>query len=132
MVNSSCVNNIDKNGFLFDLSDFEVIEKDLSAKDRVYEAMGDPTLISNLGNKETWIYYHQRVNNILFFHPKIEDRKIMVIEFDDNQIVSNLRFYDMKDERKDFIFSSKFTEVEGKKISFFKSLFSNIGQVRAF
>jgi len=121
---------MEKHGYRFDLSDYHLIEKDISSKEKVLKVMGSPTLVSNLDNREAWIYYSEDVNYLLFFYPNVKDRKILLLRFDDSEIVRNLEFFDLKNEDHKISFASKHTDVEGHEEGIIKSIFGNVGQIR--
>lgn len=115
---------------MFDLSDYELIEKDISSKERVLKIMGSPTVISNLNDGESWIYYAEEVNYFLFFYPSIKDRKILLVQFDDSQIVRSVESLSLNDENNKISFSDKGTAVEGHDFGYIKAIFGNVGQVK--
>ena len=128
---SSCIQNMSRHGFLFDLSDHQLLQESVTSKERVLKIMGSPTIISNLVSDETWIYYSEDVNNFLFFLPDITSRTIVVLKFDDSDTVKKIEKFDLANEEKEMKFVAQYTYVKSKKIGFFKSLFSNVGQVKA-
>jgi len=127
---NSCVSRVNKHGFMFDLSDQEQLKEEVSTKDFVLRAMGTPTIITDFDDDETWIYYSEDVRNFLFFKPKSVNREILSIKFN-RDTISQLQRYSLIDEEK-INFASNYTEVKNHdEEGFFKSIFSNIGQVRA-
>ncbi len=127
---TSCMQNQQKHGYVFDLSDYQMLQQGVTTKENVLKFMGSPTIISNLMD-ESWIYYSEDVENFLFFIPDTKERMIISLKFDNRGILNSLEKFDLSDESKNLSFSSKYTEVESNKIGFFKSIFSNVGQVRA-
>lgn len=127
---TGCLMRTEKHGYMFDLSDHNLIEKDISSKERVLKLMGSPTLVSNLDYQEAWIYYAEEVKHFLFFYPSVKDRKILLLKFDDSEIVRNVEFFDLKNEDRKTSFSSKYTVVDGHEEGVLKSIFGNVGQVR--
>lgn len=125
-----CLNRLEKHGYMFDLSDYNLVEKDISSKERVLKLMGSPTLISNLDSRESWIYYAEEVNYLLFFYPSVKNRKILLLKFDDSEIVRNVEFFDLKNEDQKISFVSKYTAVDGHEEGIIKAIFSNVGQIR--
>lgn len=128
---SSCIKNSNRYGYLFDLSDHQLVQEGVTSKERLMKIMGSPTLVSNLDVDETWIYYSEDADNILFFLPKVTERTIVTIKFDDSETVRSIDRLDLSHENEKMIFSNKYTVVGSNKTGFFKSLFSNVGQVRA-
>jgi outer membrane protein assembly factor BamE (lipoprotein component of BamABCDE complex) len=127
---SGCLNRVEKHGYMFDLSDYNLVEKDISSKERVLKLMGSPTLVSNLDSREAWIYYAEEVNYLLFFYPSVKNRKILLLKFDDSEIVRNVEFFDLKNEDQKISFVSKYTAVDGHEEGLIKAIFGNVGQIR--
>ncbi len=124
---SSCLSSVENTGFMFDLTDYEYLQEEVATKSEVLQIMGSASFVSHI-DQEKWLYYSQNVKKFLFFKPKITDRKIVILTFDDNEILQKIENYSLKDE-KNIKFSSNYTKVEGFEKGIFKSLFSNIGRV---
>lgn len=116
---------------MFDLSDYELLQEGVTNQEKAKKIMGEPTLISDLDSDEAWIYYSEDVENFLFFKPKITARNILVLKFDRLQNLRKLEKVSFANEEQKLIFTPKHTEVESHKTGFFKSIFSNVGQIKA-
>lgn len=127
---SSCLASSEKHGYMFDLSDHELLQEGVSSKETVTKLMGSPTIISDISMPESWIYYSEEVEKFLFFLPKITSRNILVITFDNTNSIKNLRKFDLSNNDEKLKFTSQYTKVISSEAGFFKSIFSNIGQVR--
>lgn len=127
---SSCAGNVENRGFMFELTDTNLIAENITTKERVLEIMGSPTLTSDL-DKELWVYYFEKRKSLFFFKPEVIDRKIMTIGFDNSGTINSIKEFSLLDEQKDFSFDSHFTEVKSKKENIFKELFSNVGKISA-
>lgn len=126
---SSCAPKIEKHGYMFDLSDHHLLQEEIITKSKVLSIMGSPTLISDLNGEEMWIYYAENVKKLLFFKPDIVNREIILLAFDNNEVLKKLENYSLANEKK-LNFSSDHTKVKSNKVGFFKSIFSNVGQIR--
>ncbi len=124
---SSCTSKVN-HGYMFEYSDAHLIDIG-SDKNFVFNIMGSPTFKSQLDN-ESWIYMHEQTKSFLFFRPKIIQREIIILDFAGNNVV-DISKINLEDQAKNFKFEANFTEVEEHKTGFLKSLFSNVGQVRA-
>jgi outer membrane protein assembly factor BamE (lipoprotein component of BamABCDE complex) len=116
-------------GYMFELSDHDVLQEGVTSKERVLKIMGSPTLISDF-DSEVWIYYSEDVKNFLFFKPEITERNVLVIKFNDAQIIKEMKKINFADEAKKLNFVSNYTAVDSHKAGFFKSIFSNVGQIK--
>ena len=106
------------------------IKKQISDKDTVEKVMGSPTFVSYIDDEPVWVYFSEEERRLLFFKPKILERKIMTLKFDKQSLVKDIKFYDLDDEQS-VNFAHNYTKVESNKKGFFSELFGNIGQVRA-
>jgi outer membrane protein assembly factor BamE (lipoprotein component of BamABCDE complex) len=127
---TSCVSRAEKHGYMFDLSDHEMLHEGISDKETVLKFMGSPTFISDISDEEVWFYYSEEVRHFLFFMPKILQRKVFILKFDNKNFVKDLRKIDLNSENKNFNFHPDYTKVGEHKTGFFKSIFSNVGQVK--
>jgi len=128
---NACVSKVDKRGYMFDMSDHNLLQEGITSKERVLKIMGSPTLISDLDSDEAWIYYAEDVKRLLFFKPDIISRDVLVVRFNEVGTIRELSRIDLNDEEKQLQFAANFTNVESRKIGFLKSLFSNVGQVKS-
>ncbi|MES2961928.1 MAG: outer membrane protein assembly factor BamE [Pseudomonadota bacterium] len=128
---NACVSKVDKRGYMFDMSDHNLLQEGITSKERVLKIMGSPTVISDLDSDEAWIYYAEDVERFLFFKPDIISRDVLVVRFSDVGTIRELNHIDLNDEEKQLQFAANFTNVESRKIGFLKSLFSNVGQVKS-
>ncbi len=126
----SCISRVEKHGYMFDLSDQEKLQEGITTRDGVLRAMGSPTVISDLDSEETWIYYSEDVKQLLFFTPEITDRTILVLRFDNENTVKEVKKITLNDEKKNIDFVHNYTAVDNHDVGFLKSFFSNVGQVR--
>ncbi len=127
---NACASSFEKHGYMFDLSDHEMLQEGVTSKEKLLKIMGSPTLISDLDDDEAWIYYAEDVNKFLFFRPKIIERNLLVVRFDKIGTVRELKKIDLTHEEKKLDFISQYTAVDSHKVGFFKSIFSNVGQVK--
>jgi outer membrane protein assembly factor BamE (lipoprotein component of BamABCDE complex) len=127
---TSCLSRVEKKGYMFELSDANLLQENVTHKDEVLKYMGYPTLTSYV-NDEIWLYIAEEKKYLLFFKPKTIDREILLVKFDDNNVVKKLQKLGLGDGDKNLKFSSKYTEVADHEESLYKSIFGNIGQVKA-
>ncbi len=125
----SCTATNQKHGFMFEMSDHHLIQDGVSSKEKVFKIMGLPTFTIEDYNSESWVYYSEEVENFLFFKPKILSRKILVIEYDDNNIVKSTKNLTLANQDKSISFYKGYTGVESHKVNPIFALFTNIGRI---
>ena len=126
---TSC-SQIEKRGYSFELSEYKLLQEKISKKSDTLNLMGYPSFISELAQKELWVYYSEDVENLLFFKPSILDRKIITISFNDKGFVEKIKSYDLKNQVLVKL-NSDYTTLISQKKSWWSRIFGNIGQVRA-
>ena len=127
---SSCLSRVEKRGYAFDLSDFQLLQEGVTTKERAIKIMGSPTMVSDFDDSETWIYFAEDLKFLLFFQPEIISRNVMVLRFDEENNLKELRNIDLATEVKNLNFASNYTAVESHNVSLLKSFFSNVGAIK--
>jgi len=127
---SACAFKVDKSGYMFENTDINIIKKGVTSKNTLLNTFGSPTIISFYNDREVWIYFSENIKHILFFKPKVVERDVLVIKFDSEDRVSNIKKIDLGDEDREFFFNQNRTFVESHKNNFFKSIYENIGSIR--
>ncbi len=125
---NSCIDRNIKHGYIFDESKSKFLRKGISSKKEVYYIMGSPS-IDNHKLSNSWVYLAQDIKKVAFLKPKIVNRKILIINFSDDDIIKQTNILTLNDSQKINPYP-KYTKVEGhKEPGFIKAIFSNIGQV---
>ena len=127
---SACSFRVDNTGYMFENTDINIIKKGVTSKNTLLTTFGSPTITSFYDDKEVWIYYSENIKHILFFKPKVIDRDVLVIKFDNEDRVNNIKKIDLGDEDREFFFNQNKTFVESHKSNFFKTIYENIGSIR--
>jgi outer membrane protein assembly factor BamE (lipoprotein component of BamABCDE complex) len=96
-----------------------------STKEDAIMKLGEP-LTDGSPSANFLLYVQKRVEIIAFLRPRIDDRKVVKLTFDDRSILSGIDFYD---EVADKVFESdkKIVVSEGRKLTFWQQMFGNIG-----
>jgi outer membrane protein assembly factor BamE (lipoprotein component of BamABCDE complex) len=125
----ACSFRVEKSGYMFDNNDIDFIKKGVTSKTTLLKSLGTPTIVSQIDDKELWIYYSENTKHILFFKPTIIDRDILLLKFDEESRVDDIKKLDLKDEDRQYFFNQNKTFVQGHKNNLFKSIYENIGSI---
>ncbi len=125
---SACLSRHQDHGYIFESIKKDDLRVDLSSKNEVFAVMGSPTVKIYEENGEHWVYFSENVKKLLFFKPKIVEREVFVVKFNDSDKVKEFATYSLNDQRK-IDFEAQTTAVLDRKPGFFKSIIGNIGQV---
>ncbi len=126
MVISGCSKDIKVHGFNFEHYNTYTIAAGKTSKQQVLSELGTPTTESNFGQKKFY-YISSKVQRIAFFEPKILEQKVLVIDFDSTDTVTNITQLTLDDANK-IIFSENRTEVKGNSITAVQQILTNIGK----
>jgi outer membrane protein assembly factor BamE (lipoprotein component of BamABCDE complex) len=102
------------------------LEPGVQNKDQVAQLLGTPSTIGTFDDK-TWYYISKRTETVAFFSPSVLDQQVLVIKFDDNNVVKNVDLYGL-DDAQEVAMESRETPTFGQKLSIIQQLFGNIGR----
>ena len=120
---------IEKNGYSFELSDYQLLKENVDDKNDALNFMGYPSFISEVNQKELWVYYSEDMKKVLFFKPEILDRKIITISFKEQNSVEAIKNYNLKNQTS-IKFNNNYTDVVNREKGWWSQIFGNIGQVK--
>ena len=123
---SACQPRVDTHGFMPNPELVEQVEPGAVSKLDVADILGSPSTIATF-DQDTWYYITQKTQNFAFFKPEIVDQQVLVINFDDQEIVSNVKRYTIEDGLIIDPVTRK-TPTVGKELTFLQQLFGNIGR----
>ncbi len=103
------------------------VEPAIDTRSTVLARLGSPSTTSVFDNG-LWVYMSSTRENKAFFYPKVVAREIVAIQFDENDVVSDVLTYDLNDGRV-IDYSSRVTPTRGRELSILEQLFGSIGNV---
>ncbi len=125
---SACEATYTNHGFAPQIAQLEQISSS-DTRGSVLRLLGEPSATGTF-DAESWYYMASRVENYAFYAPKIVDRKVVAIRFDEAGRVSNVARYGIEDGKViDLI--TRTTPTYGREITILQQLFGNIGRVGA-
>lgn len=123
---SACEATYTNHGFAPQIAQLEQISSS-DTRGSILRQLGEPSA-SGTFESESWYYMASRVENYAFYAPKIVDRKVVAIRFDDAGRVSNVARYGIEDGQViDLI--TRTTPTYGREITILQQLFGNLGRV---
>ncbi len=100
-----------------------------SSKEQVRLVMGTPTTVAAV-DESTFFYVSEIKKQLFFFKPETIDRRVLTFHFDDDDRVSSLANYGLKDGVI-FDFISRTTPTRGDELSALRQIFGNLGNFGA-
>ena len=95
-------------------------------REEVLDILGSPSAVSTLNSNE-WLYMSSTVRKVAFLKPKILERDVLTIAFDENGKVSKILKLDKSDGQNLKIDKDETTSKE-HDLGFFKRYFGGVGQ----
>jgi outer membrane protein assembly factor BamE (lipoprotein component of BamABCDE complex) len=123
---ASCISRVETRGNLPDPERLAEIQPGSHSRDEVVEILGSPTSTAFLDG-ETWYYISEKTETVAFLAPEITERKVLVVQFDSEGVVSGVNTLGVEDGRQVEIVDRK-TPTAGKKLTVMQQLFGNVGR----
>ncbi|MFB9355244.1 outer membrane protein assembly factor BamE [Sneathiella chinensis] len=118
----------EEKGYRLDEEQIAKVEKGISDKDGVLAALGSPSSISTFPEQgEAWYYISRKTEHIAFLEKDVIEQNVIVIKFDENEVVTDIKNYSKEDGREiDMV--DRTTPTGGNELGFFEQLFGNFGR----
>ena len=97
----------------------------LKNKEEVLIEFGEPNFIDFIDKK--YFYFSEKKITKNFFDNKILSSNIIVFNFNDNDIITSIKYYDIED-KKNLKYLKKKTENNIMKRGYFEKIFGGIGK----
>jgi len=128
LILSACANNgVTKNGYSVDNKDVNQIKIGVSNKETVINLLDFPTSIYSL-NPNKWVYHSYKTKKIMFFKPQVIEQDVIIISFNNANIVENLVKYDLNDSLNIKPSNNK-THIDNREKGLVQDILDNIGSV---
>lgn len=121
-----CAPIVDVRGNFPDPQVLQLLEIGAHNKDHLRELLGPPSTVDPF-NKNTWIYMGQRTETLSFFEPEVLEQKIILLNFDTNDVLNSIEEIDSK-KTLSFPFVARETPTSGHDTSFLQELFGSFGK----
>ena len=102
------------------------IEVGQVSKNEVLELLGSPSTKATF-NDNDWYYVSEKTSTRAFFDPEVINRKVLIIQFDNREIVKKITQLSLKDGEK-IEMVDRITPTAGKEMTILKQIFGNVGR----
>ncbi|MBI1341073.1 outer membrane protein assembly factor BamE [bacterium] len=93
----------------------------------VLARLGSPSTTSIFDDK-LWVYMSSTREYYAYYYPRVIQREIVAIQFDENDVVSDVLVYDVDDGRV-VDYNSRVTPTRGRELGILEQLFGTIGRL---
>lgn len=124
---AGCQGEVIRHGHVFQEEDLQQIRVGMS-RDEVLLALGTPDTQSTVGGSAVYYISTTTERQFAFLDPKVVDRRVVAVYFDENDQVKQIANYGLKDG-KVFDFISRTTPpANSYEDGLFKQIFRNLGK----
>ncbi len=118
----------EEKGYRLDEEQIAKVETGIATKDDVIEALGSPSSVATFPEQgEAWYYISKSTEHFAFMDKTLIDQRVIVIKFDENEVVQEIKNYDKEDSREiDTV--GRTTPTGGNELGFFEQIFGNFGR----
>ncbi|MBO21228.1 MAG: cell envelope protein SmpA [Rhodospirillaceae bacterium] len=123
---SACAPIVNVRGQEPDPDAVAAIEPGQTSRREVRHALGSPST-EGVFRTKVWYYMSERTETVAFLEPKLLERKIIAITFDEQNIVEDVFTY-TENDRREVDLVSRVTPTAGNELTLIQQLFGNIGR----
>jgi outer membrane protein assembly factor BamE (lipoprotein component of BamABCDE complex) len=99
MLLAACEKEVRIRGHVPDPDSMEAIKAGLHSRDDVLELLGTPSTISTFDDQK-WYYIGQKSIQFAYKRPRVLDRNVVVVSFDESGYVTETTFYSLEDAQE--------------------------------
>lgn len=126
---AACSSVRDRRGYLPNAENTASISVGVDSKDSVSMRLGSPSTVGTF-DTDVWYYISSEEERFAFFAPKTTYRDILVVTFDQANLVSDISTYTLADG-KTLKYVDRKTPTRGKELGLLEQMFGNIGRLPA-
>src|SRR5262245_14403583 len=125
---AGCAATRDFHGYVPDQALATDVQPSVDTRSTVLARLGTPSTTS-IFNDNLWVYMSSTCELLTFYYPKVVAREIVAIQFDEDDVVSDVLVYDVNDGRT-LAYNSRVTPTRGRELGILEQLFGTIGSLR--
>ncbi len=123
---AACSPTIASRGNLPDPDVVAAIEPGVTQLEDIRGSLGTPSTTATFGTP-VWYYMSEQTETLAFFKPKVIERRIIAITFDESERVDDVVTY-TEEDGKPIDVVSRVTPTAGNELKLLQQLFGNLGR----
>jgi outer membrane protein assembly factor BamE (lipoprotein component of BamABCDE complex) len=123
---SACSPMVDQRGNLPDPDAVLAVQPGIDDKTQVIKLLGSPSTVASFNDK-TWYYISKKTSQIAFWDPTILDQEVLMIKFDDSDVVNDMKVYGLEDGHS-ITPDPNITPTYGRELTILQQLLGNLGR----
>ena len=124
---SGCRSTREFHGYVPDQALPTEVKPDVDTRSTVLARLGSPSTES-VFDDSMWIYMSTTRENKTYHYPKVVSREVVAIQFDEQDVVSDVMVYNLDDGRV-VQYSSRVTPTRGRELGILEQLFGSVGSI---
>jgi outer membrane protein assembly factor BamE (lipoprotein component of BamABCDE complex) len=124
---AGCRSTRDFHGYVPDQALPTDVQPNVDTRSTVLARLGSPSSTS-LFDDNLWIYMSSTRELLAFYHPKVVQREIVAIQFNEEDVVSDVLVYDVNDGRT-IAYNTNVTPTRGRELGILEQLFGTLGRL---
>ena len=124
-----CAPTVQVHGYVPSQADISRIRPGFDDTGSVEEILGRPSSAGVLRNS-AWYYVQSTIENYTYHAPRVIDRTVLAVNFDQRGVVSSLERYGLQDGRV-INLTTQTTETGGRQLGVLEQLFGNLLNIDA-
>ena len=140
LAGAGCTATRDFHGYVPDQALPEDVKPAVETRSTVLARLGTPSTSSIFdtpgvqgryapGKEKLWVYMSSTRERLAFYYPKVVSRHIIAVQFDEDDVVSDVLVYDTEDGRV-IDYNSRVTPTRGRELGILEQLFGTLGSLR--
>ncbi|MEL7463110.1 MAG: outer membrane protein assembly factor BamE [Pseudomonadota bacterium] len=126
---AGCEETYTNHGFAPQIAELDTIQAGTDTRGSVLRKLGRPSSISSF-DSDSWYYEASRIERYAFYEPKVVDRTVVTVAFDDAGRVTDVGRYGVEDGRIiDLV--TRTTPTYGRELTVLQQIFGNLGRFNA-
>ncbi|HEX5008465.1 MAG TPA: outer membrane protein assembly factor BamE [Hyphomonadaceae bacterium] len=125
---AGCAATRDFHGYVPDQALATDVQPAVDTRSTVLARLGTPSTTS-IFDDNLWVYMSSTREVLTFYYPKVVAREIVAIQFDEDDVVSDVLVYDVNDGRT-LAYNSRVTPTRGRELGILEQLFGTLGSLR--
>ena len=123
---AGCTSTIDTRGHMVDPDILAEVKPGQTSRAEVQQLLGSPSATPTF-DSDSWYYIGRRTETVAFFDPKVIEQQVVVVNFDANGTVSEVKRLDAEDGQAIQVVERE-TPTAGRKLGLLQQLFGNLGR----
>lgn len=126
---SACSPVVATRGHMVEADRLAEIQTGSSRREDVAAVLGTPTAAGTF-DSSVWYYIGQKTEKTAFFQPEVVERQVVVVHFDPEGVVSDIKTLD-KSAGQDVEIVDRATPTHGRELTFLEQMIGNVGRFSA-